>query len=313
MNLLQDHSDLRHILSPHEEIALTIGNFDGVHLGHRDILTKLQALAAPNARRIVAMTFDPHPMEFFHMDKPFERVFSMEDQEEQLRANGVQILIRQRFDLEFSKISAEKFLQDVLLSHRVKAFAVGHDFRFGAHRRGDRQLISDFCRQEKIHFQSLDAVKSLDGNIISSTRIRQLLKSCQVESAALCLGRQFYIEGSVVEGRKLASTLGVPTANLQMTSPFVPGSGVYLTKTQVAGETFSSVTNIGTAPTVESNQKLKIETHLLDFQKQIYGQKIKIHFIKFLREEKKFSGLPDLKNQIECDLDFARGYFRANS
>ncbi len=313
MKKLQDYRELDSVFDQKNGLVLTVGNFDGVHLGHQSILGQLRAHADQNSLQIAVMTFDPHPIEFFRPGEAFERIFSLEDQESQLAKFGVDVLIRQKFDEQFAQMSAEQFLQEILLARRVRAIAVGHDFRFGSGRSGDRTMLESFCQQQGIYFYDVEAVRSRDGEVISSTRVRQLLKSHQVSLAAEYLGRHFFLEGIVVPGRQLAQQLGVPTANLQLQTPFVPGVGVYLTRTEVDGKSYDSITNIGYAPTIEIEKKIKIETHLFHFQKEIYGAQLRISFLEFCRPEKKFENMEALKTQLGEDLILAKEFFRENS
>lgn len=313
MKNLQDYSEICVHLSPDQRTALTIGNFDGVHRGHQKLIETLHQMRKPHEIPMV-MTFEPHPWAYFNPTKPFARLFSLQDQVEQFQRWGILLHVRQPFTKAFSDLSPEQFLQNVLLGGRVALVVVGHDFRFGQGRRGDLELFREFCSKHGIRFHVVEPVKSSSTQeVISSSKIRELITQGEVDRAFELLGRPFEVEGKVMQGDQRGRHLGFPTANIEVTSTLVPSSGVYFTRSLIQGQSFSSITNVGFAPSARKEGELRIETHILDFQGDLYHQVLKVQFLKRLRAEMKFNSLDDLKTQIAQDVQSCKEYFRANS
>ena len=282
---------------------MTFGNFDGVHLGHQELIRRVLNKSAEYKSQSVVFTFYPHPSVVLFPEKAVYSLFGVEDQKHQLQLMGVDLVFQQIFTTEFAQVSAAEFLQEYVLKvFRPRAIIVGYDFQFGANRSGNKKVLQEFCEQNQIYFESVDAFRWND-EIVSSTAIRQHLQNGHVEKANRLLGRDFYISGLVEHGFKRGTQIGIPTANLNLQGFCHPVNGVYATMTQVGGRLLPSITNIGYNPTFENDPKRKkIETHIFNFDEKIYDQPIKVHLKKYLREEKKFASIEELKKQILEDM-----------
>lgn len=291
-------------------VALTIGNFDGVHLGHQQLLNTLKAKADENQLLSAVMTFYPHPMQVLHPEKKIERMFDQRDLVEVLNDLGIHYLFEQNFNSEFARLEPEVFLREMLVKKmQVKQLIVGYDFAFGHDRSGDLSVLKSLCQALSVGLTVVPAYEK-DEFRVSSTVIRQKLKSGEVEISAHLLGRPFYYRGVIQKGFQRGRILGVPTANLFPDVSFVPRQGVYVTQSYLQGHCFKGITNVGVNPTVSDEQKIRVETHLFDFNQDVYGQEMRVEFLKFLRDEKKFSGLDELKEQIHRDIVEAKDFFR---
>lgn len=294
--------------------VVTLGNFDGVHRGHQELLISLTSEAKAFSVPSVVVTFDPHPVQVLYPDRKLEKLFDSDDQFEQLSQWGVDYCLVQKFSKEFSEISAEDFLQDYLFKTlRPKTLVVGHDFSFGNNRQGQLKDLEVFCSAQGIKLIIIPPLK-LDGRIVSSSRIREGLKSGQLEDVLQCLKRPYYYKGQVVKGLARGRTIGVPTANIEPLVSFQPKYGVYfcdvwVIKSPQEIRKCQGITNIGVNPTVGHDLKLKVETHLFDFFEDIYGVTLRVELKKFHREEKKFSDFQVLKEQIHLDIQSAKDYF----
>lgn len=296
---------------PLDSSVVTIGNFDGVHRGHQELLARLLEAGKRLSANPVVFTFFPHPTRILTPEKPVLRIFDVADQRERLGLLGVRYLIEEPFTTEFSKISAPDFFENFLVKNlRPRAVVVGHDFSFGSKRTGGQAFLESICAEKKIELQVVPAVQ-VDGRPVSSSRIREALARGDVEEAAHCLGRPYYLKGEVVMGVQRGRTIGVPTANLRPLVEFIPRLGVYVSRTRVGTQEFNSITNVGTNPTFhqEVQAPLRVETHLFDFAGDLYGHEIRVELLKYLREEQRFPGVEELRRQIQNDLTMARGYF----
>ncbi len=290
--------------------VVTMGNFDGVHLGHIELLQKLVEKARMQNLQSVVLTFDPHPMQILHPDREFQRLFSIEDQIEQMRKIGVDVFITHPFTLEFAKLSPEDFLENWLfLSLNPRELVVGYDFAFGADRKGTLHKLKEICVKNKVHLEIIPPFER-NNMIVSSSKIREFIRRGEMVQAHEFLGRPYYLNGTVMHGDQRGRSLGFPTANLDVIWKLKPRVGVYATRALVQGEEWLSMTNVGWNPTVSNNKKhVKIETHLLNFNKEIYGEEIKLMFYKFLREECKFNSLEELKIQLAVDQKNSQEFF----
>lgn len=296
---------------PHfKSSVLTVGNFDGVHLGHQKLLQQLVKAARENNTQSVACTFRPHPRTILKPEEPHHRLFDYRDQVEVMTELGVDALIEEKFSKDFSLMSADEFLS----SYVEKIFnpvhlVVGYDFSFGKSRGGNNNFLQDYCDRKKI---GLSIVSPYDhhGTIVSSSQIRKYLEHGDVQKAAEFLGRPYYLRGPVRVGYKRGRSIGVPTANISPEIDFVPRRGVYLTWAYLGGQRYASITNIGFNPTFEhSDSYLKVETHIFDFDRDIYGEHMRVELISFQRDEIRFNGIEPLKQQIANDMAKARDYF----
>ncbi len=296
---------------PHfKSSVLTIGNFDGVHLGHQKLLRELLKQSKIYKVPSVVCTFRPHPRTVLRPQEPHHRLFDHRDQFEVLGQMGIDYLIEEKFSKDFSLMSAEEFLENYIEKiFRPLHLVVGYDFNFGKSRLGNTEFLTEFCEKKKWGLTVVDAFE-IDGQIVSSSQIRMLLEHGDLKKAEEYLGRPYYLRGPVRLGYKRGRTLGVPTANLSPEIDFVPRKGVYFSWAFLNDRKIPSITNIGYNPTFEhSDSYLKVETHLFDFDEDIYGEHLKVELCQFQRDEMKFGSLELLKNQIHKDLEQARIYF----
>lgn len=286
-------------------VALAIGNFDGVHRGHRAILEVLRDRAAAAGLAPCVMTFEPHPREFFAPESAPSRLSSLREKLELFEAAGIARVYLCRFNAKFAALSAEDFIHQVLRPLEVRLLLVGEDFRFGAKRAGDVCLL----RQAGLSVETLPEVTQ-DGKRVSSTAIRQALAAGSLDLAAALLGRPYSISGHVAHGDKLGRVLGYPTANIHMRHERPPLFGIYAVKLRgVAPESLPGVASLGVRPTTKHEAKPLLEVHVFDFDRDIYGRHARVDFLKKLRDEAKFPNLEALKRQIAADEQAAREYF----
>lgn len=293
---------------------VTLGNFDGVHRGHRELIRRLVELSQQRKCTSVVLTFDPHPMQVLYPDRDFQKLFPFNDQVEQMEKLGVDVFIRHPFTAEFSKLKPEEFLQDWLFCClQPQTLVVGYDFAFGSGRQGTLNRLQEICRKNGVNVEVIPPFEQ-QGLIISSSKIREFVRRGEMSLAQDFLGRPFYLMGKVIHGDRRGRSIGFPTANLDVAGSLKPRVGVYVTETSINGKIFASMTNVGWNPTVSENRdRLKIETHIFNYDQEIYGQEVKLSFLAFLREEKKFSSLNQLKSQLELDRTMAKEYFNEHS
>ncbi len=300
-----------HNLRPkHRGCVATIGAFDGVHLGHqaviRHLLDKAQELALPS----VVIVFEPLPREYFSPLQAPARIMSFWEKCRALEQQGVDRVLRIRFNERLREMSAQQFVDDIFVAGLgVRYVVLGDDFRFGNDRQGDVKFI-----QEQGRRYGYDAgptpTCSLDGERISSTRIREALESADFVQAQRLLGRPYSISGKVIYGRQLGRTIGTPTANLELRRLRAPLSGVYAVEVSGGGlEQARGVANVGVRPTVDDSIKANLEVHLLDREIELYGQHIEVTFRHKLREEQKFGSVDELRENIARDIENTRSWF----
>lgn len=290
------------------ESVVTIGNFDGLHLGHQALINKTVELSRQFSVSSVVMSFRPHPMKVLFPEKELHRLFGFRDQEDQLKLMGVEYFVQQPFSRELSELSAERFLNELILKPmNPKALVVGYDFAFGANREGSISYLEKYCEKYNIELHVQSPIR-VDGEIVSSSLLRKLISNGEVSFASKCLDRNFYLEGVVEKGAGRGKQIGFPTANVFTKAETFPGLGVYASITQIGGKRYLSVTNVGKNPTFEEETRrpIQVETHILDFDEDIYGDNIRVEFCEFLRPEKKFSSVEELISQIKQDVETAR-------
>lgn len=296
--------------------VVTIGNFDGVHLGHQAIIRRVCQEAKDRGLLSVVVIFEPQPMELFKGNDAPARLMRFRDKYEALDAFEIDFLFCLKFDEALSKLSAEQFVKNVLVDHlSVKHLVIGDDFRFGGDRSGDFELLCELGKSlsytvENTTTISTDATLSNLNQRASSTLVRELLKKASFDEAAKVLGKPFQIKGRVVHGEKLGRQLGFPTANVALKRLSVPFTGVYAVKVKLLEDNdqikeVKGVANIGVKPTV-GEFKPNLEIHLFDFNEDIYGAKVSVEFVTKLRDEKRFDGIDELKTQIELDVQNAK-------
>lgn len=283
--------------------VVTSGTYDGVHIGHQKILHRMIEVAKLNGGESVLITFWPHPRMVLNNDTGFLKLINtIDEKQELLRKIGINHLIYIPFTKEFAQTSSEDFIRNILVDAiGTKKLIIGYNHRFGKNREGNFQNLVK--NSHKYGFEVEEIPKhEIDKIGISSTIIRKSLNIGDILTAEKYLGHPFVLDGLVIHGDKLGSTIGFPTANLQIEEAYklIPGIGVYAVKVNIDGYTYNGMMNIGYRPTVDGQNK-KIEVHILDFQQKIYDKKICITFVKKIRDEKKFNSLNELKQQLKKD------------
>ncbi len=291
-----------------KNVWLTIGAFDGVHLGHQKILNDLVAGARASGALAVVLTFYPHPAEILHSPRNNFYLMTPEAKAQQLELMGVDLLITQPFTIEFSKTAAHDFVAQLKDRLDLKELWIGYDFALGHNREGDFAALQKFGAEMGFQVRAVAAVE-IDGGPVSSSRIRNLLAAGDVQAAARLLGRPYSLAGEVTGGAKRGRTIGIPTANLALWEKrAVPASGVYVTWATLSDKRYGSVTNIGVRPTFEEKLLAPVvESHLLDYDgDEFYDQTLRLDFIARLRGEQRFSGVDELVAQIHRDIAAGR-------
>ena len=292
-------------------VALTIGNFDGVHRGHQAMIAKLRAAAAARGLPSCVMTFEPHPREFFAPDRAPARLTSMRDKLELLAAQGVERAYVLRFNFALAQVTAQDFIARILARGLgVRWLQVGDDFRFGARRAGDLAMLRAQSSALGYEVEGMATVE-LDGERVSSTAVRDALAGGEIERAAHLLGRPFSISGRVVRGDRLGRQLGFPTANVRITQPQPPLTGIFAVELiRSGGARLQGVASLGVRPTVKAQGAAPVlEVYVFDFNEEIYGERVRIEFLHKFRDEAKYVDLETLKQQIARDVADTRAYF----
>ncbi len=301
---------LRHVTRPLVRPVMTIGNFDGVHLGHQDLLRRVMEDARSRGGSAVVLTFEPHPLKILAPGFAPRLILARKDKLALLRRVGIDFVVIQRFTSSFCALSPHDFVSRYLVRLGVERLWVGGDFRFGKDRAGTVRELMTWGPAAGIEIEVVPAVADSD-RAISSSRIRALLAEGRVDIARRQLGRCHFIEGSVVKGHQRGRELGFPTANVRGRTEVVPGNGIYATLVQVGGRRMHSVTSIGVNPTFGSGPRT-IETHILDFKEDLYGRRLQVFFVERLREERNFPSVEGLVGQIEEDIVHARRVLSRN-
>ncbi len=294
------------ILEPFADVCVTIGNFDGVHLGHQMLFAEVANKACKRKGSSLAVTFEPHPLRILRPGG-IKLISSCEQKIELIQMAGIDTLLIIPFNLEFAATSAEHFVDDILLRRiGMKELVVGYDYAFGKGRSGNIAFLQEQGRLKGFPVTVVEAYY-LDGVLVSSTKIRELVAEGRVEDARILLGRPYQIRGEVQIGKQRGGKeVGFPTANLQVDpEDLVPKHGVYVSQVICEGKCYGGVLNIGHNPTF-GGQALVAETHIFDFDQDIYGKPIKINLLKFLRGEHKFPSVAELAAQIGRDVICAK-------
>jgi len=293
-----------------KKTCAAIGIFDGVHRGHQYLIQKMLSSARRLHALPIVITFFPHPAHVLRPDVKLGYLTSLQDRFRLLKDLGVAVCLVVRFDRSFARIEPQKFIQDILVKKLdIKAVFVGNDFRFGKDRSGDINLFQKLSLEYGYEMHAVSALKQ-GREIISSTRIRQLMGAGQLKEAAQLLGRKVSISGIVVKGAKRGKSLGFPTANIAYEADILPPQGVYVVKVLLGKKEHQAIANIGTRPSFEQQiLKLHLEVHILDYSRNIYGKRLEVVFLKKIRNEKKFPSPQALVKQIQKDESFARKYF----
>jgi riboflavin kinase/FMN adenylyltransferase len=285
---------------------ITIGNFDGVHLGHQAIIKKMVSEARSLGSPIIVITFFPNPIDYFHPDIESYYLTTPEEKRALLLDLGVDEVLTLKFNQYFANLPPEEFLSKIKEKTGLKVLVVGENFALGKGRKGTIQVIEAIGEVLGFSLEVIHPVK-LDDVAISSTKIRQMLDEGEVKAAAALLGRPYTLTGVVSHGSERGAKIGLPTTNLQhWPKKKQPGVGVYATWAVVRGELFMSMTNVGYRPTFENQPKPNVETHIFDFADNIYGEDLTLQFIQKIRDEQKFGSLQAFNEQIKRDKVLAR-------
>ncbi len=307
-NKLKEHKSAASF-SASRNTVVTIGTFDGVHLGHKAILKRLVETAQKEHLESVLLTFFPHPRMVLQKDSDLKLLNTLPEKKALLEELGVDHIVVQPFTREFSRLNAVEYVRDILV-HQLKAkkIIIGYDHRFGRNRTANIDDLKEFGEVYDFVVEEISA-KELDDVTISSTKIRNALSEGAIETANNYLGYSYQLHGTVVKGKSLGKTISYPTANLKVSVSYklIPKNGVYLTKVYIANETHYGLTSIGTNPTVGGTSQT-IETFILDFEKDLYGKELTIEFIHFIRDELVFENMEALKKAIHEDEKHARSY-----
>lgn len=307
---MQTFSDIRQIAQHGQPaLALTFGNFDGVHQGHQQLLSHLKRVSQAANEALAVMSFVPHPRKILQSEVQRFLLGSYQQRRLWLEALGVEFLIEIPFTRDFSTLEAPTFLDTHVLSYpNLKSLYLGHDFAFGANKEGDALVVKEHCRSLSLKVE-VCPVFQVNGAQVSSTLIRQALSRGEMEKAQTLLGRPFALQGVVVRGEGRGRKIGIPTANLHLDPDIiVPTRGVYVTESLFKGQVWRSVTNVGHNPTFEADKALTVETHLIDYNGDLYGETLEVRFITRLRDELRFPSVNDLIAQLHLDIAAGRDY-----
>jgi len=293
---------------PESRVALSIGNFDGVHLGHQKILRGVVECARRTRILSAAITFSPHPVSVLHPERAPAQLETLEQRLARLEALGLDAALVLHFDLAMAALAPEQFVRQILVERlHTSAVLVGETFRFGHRQLGDVRLLSEFGRKLGFEVECIPPVV-IRGTVVSSTAIRGAIAAGEMEKAARLLGRPFALAGEIRQGTGTGRRFVFPTLNLATKQELLPARGVYATETRLDDRVCRSATNIGVRPTFDGT-RLTIESHLFDFSEEITSGAMEVHFWHRLRAEQKFSGPEELRAQIQRDLARTRSFF----
>lgn len=302
---------IRRLSSYHESCVATIGNFDGLHLGHQRVFAHLKEKSLEYRLPATVISFEPLPHEFFPGDTP-PRIYPQRDKMRLLKTLGIDDFIRLKFNKEFAAIEAEDFVNNILLKQlNVRYLAVGDDFRFGKMRKGDFQLLQRLGKQNNMEVQDTSTFKA-DGERVSSSRIRLALQVGDISQANHLLGYPFSLSGRVRHGDKLGRTIGFPTLNLKLPENIALRSGIYAVKIHGLDKNiYYGAASVGKRPTV-NGVDMRLETYVFNFEKDAYGKYICIEPVAFIRDEEKFDSLENMQTAIHQDCNQIKTLFKLN-
>ena len=293
-----------------KKTILTLGTFDGVHIGHKKILHKLTQNTPNEEYESVVLTFFPHPRMVLQEDSNIKLLNTIKEKQELLEDIGIENLVIHPFDETFSQLTAEEFVKTVLVEKfHIQKIIIGYDHRFGRNRTANIDDLIDFGKQYGFDVAQI-SVQELNEISVSSTKIRNAILDGNMTLANDYLGYSYFITGTVITGKQLGRTIGFPTANINIAENYklIPPNGVYLVQASINTQVVHGMMNIGTNPTVDG-QAQSIEIHFLDFEANIYNQELKISIVQRIRDEKKFNSLQDLQEQLQKDKVTAKEYF----
>lgn len=297
-----------------EKTIVTLGTFDGMHIGHRAILNKLKLQRNQSGYKTLVLTFFPHPRMVLKTDHKILLLNTIEERIQLIKDFGIDYLVVQEFTQEFANLSAEEFVKNILVDQfNIAKIIIGHDHRFGKNRSADIHDLIEFGKKYHFDVEQISA-KELDHVSVSSTKIRKALTQGNVSLAKDYLGYPYMISGKVVKGRQLGRTIGFPTANIQIYEDYklVPAIGVYVVGVTVKGNDYYGMLSIGTNPTVGGKEKTT-EVYIFDFNEVIYNEEITVHFLTKIREEQKFSSVDLLKEALKEDERFSGKFLSKNN
>jgi len=291
----------------HRGCVATIGNFDGVHIGHQAVLAALRARAAQHGLPSLLITFEPQPLEYFRPKEAPARLTRPREKLELIRDAGVDQVLLLRFDQDLAMMSAASFIREILVDGLgIRHLYVGDDFRFGKDRVGDFGMLEREGREHGFTVENLGTVSDKCGRI-SSTRIREALAAGDLETAACCLGRGYRMTGRVEHGHKRGRTIGFPTMNVGMARLRSPVRGVFAVQVEgLEARPVNGVANVGNRPTLQGDDRFVLEVHMFDFNRDVYGEQVSVHFLERIRDERKFESFDALREQILRDAEQAR-------
>ena len=309
MDSIQDISNF----STTKKTYVTIGTFDGVHFGHQKIIEKLVLEAKKAKKKSVLLTFFPHPRMVLQKDNSLELINTIEERAELLKKTGLDYLIIHPFSKEFSRMTALEFVRDILVNQlNISKLIIGYDHHFGKNREGNIVQLTEYSHLYDFTVEEIPA-QDIDDVSVSSTKVRRALTEGNLKTANNYLGYNFMLTGTVVNGKQLGGKIGFPTANIDVKENYklIPKTGVYVVQSIIENKTVFGMMNIGNRPTVDGTHQT-IEVHFFDFNKDLYNKILTIELLYFLRDEKKFSSIKTLIEQIKTDEKTARDYIKNN-
>ena len=291
-----------------EELVVTIGNFDGLHKGHKKIIQEMKNISRDSGAKTMVIFTEPHAKEFFSMDKDImeqpARISPWRDKFKNLENENIDFAFFLKFNKSLQTMNPEIFIEKVLGSLNIGNLMIGDDFRFGQDRKGDFLMLSNWSKSKGISLSKLPTF-SIDNRRVSSTWVRETLFLSDFSSAETLLGRPYSFEGKIVHGNRVGRSIGFPTANIWLPKNNLPIKGVFSVKISLDMSELYGIANIGIRPTVGGTSPV-LEVNIFDFKKEIYGKRVKVEFVKKIRDEKKFDSLEDLKKQIAKDVSIAK-------
>ena len=294
--------DLKDIQTSDNYIAL--GSFDGLHLGHLSLIHKVHEEAQKSGGKSIVYTFKNHPRAVLNKENSPKLLMDNDEKAEILQKCGIDMLYFQEFNSEFMKMTPKEFVEFLINKFHAKGLVVGFNYKFGYKNMGDTHLLKELAEEYGFKLFVMEPCR-YEGEVISSTRIRKAIEDGEVQKACEMMSHPLRLSGAVMHGRKIGRTIGFPTANLEYNKNYVlPAIGVYYTNVKVNNNIYKGITSVGNNPTVDG-KNLTIETYILNFDEDIYGENIQVFFIKKIRNEKKFNGIEKLKDQLKKDKSFA--------
>ena len=301
MKIHHDFSSFKEVKNP----VLTIGTFDGVHLGHQALLNRMKTLAQEVSGETVVLTFTPHPRTvLFPEDHGIQLLSDTQEKRKFIADCGIDHLVEFPFTMEFAKKSAFEYVRDLLVvGMNVHTVIVGYDHRFGRNREGNFQKLLEYADMFQFHVEEIPA-QLVNESEVSSTKIRNAILAGKVEFAKQATGRNYVLSGTVVHGKGNGQKIGFPTANIKISDPLklIPANGVYVVETNINGKIYRGAMNIGTRPTFELNGSRSLEVHVIGFHNNLYEQPLQVEFIRKLRDEQNFGSIDALKEQLAKDI-----------